>query len=471
MASQAQMRGKPAFWLQLGSLAATGWLLWQPALVAHLPHHSSAWILLQAVLFAGAACLAGGLITLLLYSLVLNDPDYVLQGPLRTSTAAIWFAPAVILFALRSPAAIVAALVFVISATRILYEQLQPSLAPAPPPPRAELFDLFQIPTPFFWRQVAPSMAASLCAQTGIAGIMLHRPALAGLALAMSAATLTIFALSSRAVEPKRPASLPRSILGLLLTLVLAIGLTVGGMMPRFAGRGFGFGDGGTASAPQPLGVPSQPAGSSREPPRGLADGGFFGVILWPELKPYTTLIAPMPQGRGGLGNAAPPRPLSIPFSGEYWMFRWPFAHPPDNSLVERGNPADLSFSTTDHQALQMEARHKMDQPIAVDCCRAFQIEVRNADRYPGTVALELYLVDSHGPRQYQMWVGRAPVLSTPDVSGETVTPVGETLEFAMPPHPPIQEFDEFRLVFNRDRRRADRSAKLAIDRFILVPY
>jgi hypothetical protein len=303
-----------------------------------------------------------------------------------------------------------------------------------------------------------------------VASILLHRPALAGLALAMSAATITVYALSSRAVEPKRPANLPRSVLALVLTLVLAIGLTVGGMMPRFAGRRFGFGDGGTASAPQPGAAPAQPGGVPSETPRGLADGGFFGVILWPEVKPYTTLIAPMPQTKGGLGTAAPARPMSIPFSGEYWLFRWPFAHPPENSLFERGSPSRLSFSTTDHQPMQMEAHHKLDQPIAIDCCRSIQIEVRNADSYPGTLALELFLVDGESPRRYQMWMGRALVNSRPDTSRETVVPVFETLEFAMPEDPPIQQFDEFRLIFSRDRRRADKSAKLAIDRFVLLP-
>ena len=464
------MRGKRGFWLQFVSLAATGWLFWRPAMVARVPHSSAAWVFLEAVQFAGAACLAGGVITLLLYVLLQQDPEFVVQVSLRTSKAAIWFAPAVILFALRSPAAIVAALVLVISATRVLYEQWGWDLAPLNLPPPAELFDLFQTPRPPPWKLLAPSLAASFCAQTGAAALLLHQPAPAGLALAMSAATLTVYALRTRAVEPRQPASLPRSVLGLLLTLVLAIGLTVGGMMPRFAGRGFGMGDGGTASAPPPPGIPTRPAGLPTEPPRGLADGGFFGVILWPEVKPYTTLIAPMPQTHGGLGAGVPPRPMSIPFSGEYWMFRWPFAHPPDNSFFQRGNPADLSFSTTDRQPLQMEAHHKLEQPIAVDCCRSIQIEVRNADRYPGTIALDLFLVDGQGARQFQMWVGRAPVNSQPQIAGDTVTTVPETLDFPLPPNPPIQAFDEFKIVFSRDRRRADKSAKLAIDRFVLVP-
>jgi hypothetical protein len=433
------------------------------------PHYSSVFtVLMQATVLAAAACLAAGLITLVLYWLVQQDPEHLVQGPLSTSTAAIWFAPAVILFAARSPAALVAALVLVINATSVLYRQWRQSLAPVQEEPEVELFARFQRKEPSFWRYLAPALAASFSAQSGVAAALLREPGIAGFAGAASAAILTVYAQSSRAIEPRRQPSVPRSILGLLLTLVLAIGLTVGGLMPRFARRGFGLGDGGSASTAPAGGTPT-PSGPPSRVPYGLADGGFYGVVLWPEVKPYTTLIEPMPQTAGGMG-AAPARPWSIPFSGEYWLFRWPFAHPPKESFFQRGNPANLSFSTTDHRPMQMEAHHKLDQAIAVDCCRAIDIEIRNADRYPGTIALELFLVDGGGGRQLQMWVGRAPVVSQPQISGDSVTPVGETLEFAMPASAPIQQFDEFKLVFNRDRRRGDKSAKVSIERMTLIP-
>jgi hypothetical protein len=464
------MRGRLAFWLQLASLAATGWLLWQPVLVTHWPHDSPFTVLMRAMIFALVACLAGGLITVVLYLVLRQDQQDVIHATLRTSAVAVWFAPAVILLTELSPAAAVAALVLVVNATRVLYAQWRVDApAPAPAPPLEGLFARFLLPRPSHWKQLAPGLAASLCAQTGVTAILLRRPALAGLALAMSAATITVFAQSSRALESPRPPSLPRSVLGLLLTLVLAIGLTVGGMMPRFGGRRFGMGgDGGRASAPT-AGVVGPP-GQSTPIPTGTADSGFFGVILWPEIKPYATLIAPMPQTHGGLGPTLPPRPMSIPFSGEYWMFRWPFAHPPQNSYFQRGNPADLSFSTTDHRALQMEAHHKLEQAIAVDCCSSIQVEVRNADRYPRTITLELYLVDSQAPRQAQVWAGRAAILSQPAISGDAVRAVPETLNFPMPDYSPIQAFDEFKLIFTRDRRRMDKSAKVAIERFVLVP-
>jgi hypothetical protein len=463
------MRGRITFWLQLVSLLITGWLLWRPSWLGYWPT-SPVWTLVRAAAFASMACIAAGLITLLLYLLLRQDPEYVIRGPLSTSTAAIWFAPAVILFSERSPAAIVAAIVLVVNATRVLYEQWRLSLVPSPEELPAELFSYYWTPIPSFWRLLAPALTGSSFVQLGIAAGLLRHPALAGLSLAMGAATITVFAQKSHAAEFQRPPNLPRSVLGLMLTMVLAIGLTVGGMLPRFGGHGFGAaGDGGPASAPA-VATNEPPGQLPPDIPRGPADSGFFGVILWPEVKPYATLIEPMPQTRGGLGTAIPQRPWSIPFSGEYWMYRWPYAHPPQNSYFQRGNPADLSFSTTDHRPLQMEARHKLDQAVSVDCCSAIQIEVRNADRFAGTTALELYLIDRQSPRQFQMWVGFERLKSQPGISGDNIVPVRETLNFPMPAHRPIQQFDEFKLVFSRTANREDRSAKIAIERFVLIP-
>ena len=61
----------------------------------------------------------------------------------------------------------------------------------------------------------------------------------------------------------------------------------------------------------------------------------------------------------------------------------------------------------TDHQPIQMEAHHKLDQAIALDCCRAIQLAIRNADRYPNTIALELVLIDRDGPGAPSISLGR----------------------------------------------------------------
>ena len=471
-------RDRLALALQIASLALTGWIFWGVRLVTRWGHFSVEAVILRSVICALIAFAASALITLVLYLGAMQwEREDVIRATLRTSSAAVWFAPAVILLTAFSPGAIVAATILVITATRLLYHEWRMQHpAPDPPPSPSGLFATIELGHPQFWRDIAPGLAASFSVQTGVAALLLGRPLLAAVAFAMSVSLATVFTMTARTPHPRPPQSLPRSLLGVLLTIVLAIGLTVAGMIPQWMrgdGSGFGFGSGsGSASTNTP--APQRPGADARfEPPvpgtAGLADGGFPGVVLWPEVKPYTTLIAPMPQRADGLATVEN-RPMSIPFSGEYWMYRWPFARPPQNSFFQRGTPSVLSFKSTDHRPLQMEARHKLEQPIALSCCRAINLDVRNADRFPNTIALELVLINNDMPGAPAVTLGRELVTSVPDLSTDPVRPVAEMLGFAIPAAAPIESFNELKIVFYRDRRRVDQSAKVSIERFVLIP-
>ena len=117
-----------------------------------------------------------------------------------------------------------------------------------------------------------------------------------------------------------------------------------------------------------------------------------------------------------------------------------------------------------------MEARHKLEQPIALDCCSSIQLAIRNADRFPNTITLELVLINNEMPGEPSVTLGRELVLSQPDLRKDPPVPMAETLTFAVPAVAPLSSFNELKIVFWRDRRRADQSAKVAIDRFILMP-
>ena len=83
---------------------------------------------------------------------------------------------------------------------------------------------------------------------------------------------------------------------------------------------------------------------------------------------------------------------------------------------------------------------------------------------------LELVLISNDHPGAPSLSLGHYNVASRPDLSRDPVVPVAETLQFPIPSAAPIDSFDEFKIVFLRARRRGDKSAKLAIDRFILIP-
>ncbi len=52
----------------------------------------------------------------------------------------------------------------------------------------------------------------------------------------------------------------------------------------------------------------------------------------------------------------------------------------------------------------------------------------------------------------------------------ERPQPVGEMLNFQIPPHASLRHFDEVRIIFRLDRARAEAGARIAIDHFVLVP-
>ena len=174
-------------------------------------------------------------------------------------------------------------------------------------------------------------------------------------------------------------------------------------------------------------------------------------------MKPVTRLVAPPPKGLAT--GAALARSYSIPFAGQYLLFRFPQRRPPPTSILQRGSPATLSFSTVDHWPLNMEAIQRLDEPIDLSCCSALRVEIWNADKYPGTVTLELYANDK--------LLGSAPVRSTPDLQRDPIVAVAETLDF---PISSALMCTELKVTFQRTRQRADKSARIAIERFVLAP-
>jgi len=413
------------------------------------------------------------------------------RATLRTSMVAIWFAPATLLLYQFSPATVAAALVLVVNATRMLYIQWR-VFRPAEPLPDAGsdaalVLERGELPPRILTRHLGPALSVAMVLQLGVAAVLFRQHFLAGTLLTLSAALLTVFAISTGAWESARPATMPRSIFAVLLTMALAAGLTI--LATGFALRGGGSDVAGgqplpgilspvpgSAGGPSPTPPPGQAAADSQAagpPPLDPSDPGFEdlagtfpGVILWPEVKPVTVLIAPMPSSPGDF--VAQQRPLGIPFGGEYWLFRWPNHRPPRTSFVRRGSPSKVSFSTPDRFPLSMEAHQKLEQDIDISCCSRIEVSVLNADRYPKSVSLELILHELPG-REAQS-LGIEPVESVPNLESDPVKPVGETLSFQVPPEPAVREFNEMTVVYHRMNMRKDKSARIAIDRFILVP-
>ena len=472
---------------QVASLLATALIV--PAM-AHGPHNARTVLELfeSALLVSLVAFGCCFLLAFWLHAAIARvERVDVVRATLQTSAAAIWFAPATILMSSLSPLFLPAALALVVNATRLLYSewrQVHPE-GPSTPQPLVVPLDwgwigAGELGAPMLPHHFGPALTVSVGLQAGFAALLLHHELLGAAFFAMGTAVLTVFLISAGVWQTARRPSLPRNIFGVGLTIVLSAMLIVAGMTHGDGSWGWGLGSGsgdtaGTAGRPAaPVPAPGGKSAAARArrelpplPPDGPPlPGSFPGVILWPEVQPVTMLVEPVPSTPGGLAGMR--RPFSIPFGGEYWMFRFLYDRPPRGSYFRRGNPADLAFSTTDRWPLQMEAHQKLEKAIDLACCSGVQIDIRNADRFPNTVSLELIVIDgAHGGIPTSL--GTAAVRSSPNLAATPVVPVGETLNFAVPPRPSLV-FDEFKVVFHRVRNRADRSARIAIDRFVLVP-
>jgi hypothetical protein len=417
---------------------------------------SLAALLAEAVEYALMAWAWSAAVTFGLFLMIpKSERGDVLGITLRTASTAVWFAPATILLSMFSPAALAAALVLVVSTTRLLCSDWHPVHADR------------KLPESLF-----PAMAIAAVFQAGLVAVMMKYPLVGAAFFLMSAAMLTLLTTVTGVWEGGRTASLPRSILGVLLTVVLAATLTVGGLRTTGKGRWRWDFFAPPTSGEGPDAASDKLAKTYKPSPQtlDLTDNSYQGVILWPEVKPVTVLVAPLPALPHSQLGLAPANPLSIPFAGEYWMFKPPLMRPPPRSFFRRGSPAALFFRTTDHRPLLMEARHKLDQPIDLRCCGGIRLVVANADRYPGTVTLELLLSDTHARQAGSLSLGKVAVQSRPDLRQDPVEPVSETLDYAIPRSTVLGQFDEFIVLFHRDPMRIDRSARIAIERFVLTP-
>src|ERR1051325_1442583 len=288
---------------QVASLIFTGILIWNSAVRPRLLFQPLPAILGHALLYAVLAWFFSALITVGLYFFIPGvDSQRMVWSTLRTAAVAVWFAPACILLSQLSPATLIAALVLVITATRLLYSEWMASRPPgdrepAPELPRPGLFNSDAPRPPVLTRELCTGLAAAVALQSGVISVWRHQPMLAGAWFVLSAAIVTLFAMVSGAVDDARPPNLPRSVMGIAMTVLLASGLTLGGLRAA-RGRGGdgtpdagGSGPGAAASAREVLrelfgeekGAVDKGAGPLPKYPPGasgiLPDGSFPGVI------------------------------------------------------------------------------------------------------------------------------------------------------------------------------------------------
>jgi hypothetical protein len=450
---------------QVAGVLATAWFVWINAVLPRLGLPSLVGIAVQALTYVIVAWICGGVITFAVYLVIsLADLPRATGFSMRTSAPAMWFAPAIVLLSAPFAPAFAVSIFLVANATRQLIARWSGGESPAPrlPPLSTSpplMFHAAGRDTAFLSWSSAPVLVGALTAQAGLVALLWRNQFRAAVLLAISTAILTALSISTGAYRPGKGPGLPHSGLSVVWTFLLAAALTTGGI----AFRGRGGRAASAADSPDP-GGPSGTEQVTRAPVPSSESlgpaGGFPGVILLPALKPHTMLVAPVPVTPAKFG-APLLVPRGIPFSGEYWMFRWPATRPPLGATIRRGSASELSFHTTDGWPMEMEAHQILDPPVDIKCCSEVQLAIQDSDQYPSTVSMELVLIDRElqGPPQS---LGTVPVAPPP--------PAGQLLSFRIPPITAVRKFDEIKVVYRRATLRADKSARIAIERFVLVP-
>ena len=181
--------------------------------------------------------------------------------------------------------------------------------------------------------------------------------------------------------------------------------------------------------------------------------------------------------------SEASQRPLTIPFSGEYWFFprpRSPLAgdewffqlsrkRPPASSLKEEGDPTTLNMTLEGSGALVMQAQQRIDRSVDLHCCRWIDVVLRGDDEQPQYVDLELLVVNSSAKRQDMQTLGAQSMADPITVITSAHSKV-RTFRFSIPRKSEIQSFNELFLWFHLNTPRMQRSATIKIDRFDLIP-
>jgi hypothetical protein len=429
---------------QLLGLCAMAWFVWVNRVDPRLAHEPLGAVLNEALKWVFVAWVSSVFVTAGVFAAVVRHRCKD-QDLLVASLPGVWFAPAIVLMGTLSPAGLAIGLALVLAATRRLLARWIPAGIPAKPPKARTS----EIDAAFLGWSSLPALAAAAAAQAGLVALLLHYPFFAAAAFAASVAILIGHLVFEGAYQPGRPPTMPPSGMGMVLAFLLVLAATTSSIQVGVMFRS------GPGSEDQVSGNSSRTSVTGlQNPPRSLTAGGdgFDGVILRSEPVETRTVILRAPAA----WNKAPVTETdstSIPFSGEYWMFQAPYRHPPPWSVLEQGKPTEHFFHTTNGLPMQMAADQKLNRSVDLARCGGIRVVISRAGDDPAL--LEVILIDSESGQ----WESLGTVQATTN-----------TLDFSVLASGSLDRFDEIKVVYHRPATFGQKSARIAIERFVITP-
>ncbi|MEO8592359.1 MAG: hypothetical protein ABI759_03480 [Candidatus Solibacter sp.] len=409
----------------------------------------------------------------------------LLVDSLRASAVAMWFVPGLLLLGSGSRLAMFAGVAAVFTSARLLASSRAPKweMIPVKQPPQQSHGMLFGYPekqSGFFSRRTVPTICAALALQAGVYSLSGDSPVLTVALFATAACIWGAMSVALGAVEPRTGASRnslgPGVLLTLLLTVALSAVLIPSAVKPELPVNDSVMGEvlpspGVTRQLFERLAhMPPQLTGPAKGETAGKAvvtqmagrapaaviagtlKDGVPGVVLRPG-RPRSQRLALSAPGVhlrfSGEGS------LSIPFTGEYQLFRQSSGGLPAGAAVEPGTPLEVIYGTTNGGSMETVAVQRFDPPLDLTHCGRVLVVVNCGEAAPMLASIQ--------------FAARGRV---EDGSVEVVgmRPTPETLEFQVPVTAKPLLVNEIRLSFSRPGRGGDRNARIAVERFTLVP-
>jgi hypothetical protein len=355
----------------------------------------------------------------------------------------MWLAPAMLFLTTRTSGATVVGLLLVANTMRLLVSRSAPQEdvpVPQPQPRRAHvrMFRSAEV-RPLAFRDRWPAISGAIALQACICAVWAGYPWVAALWLAVCA---IIWTWSSKTQGLSRPREETYSLLSILVTLLLTMALSLGQFKadqdpPKLQAA---------RKSATPVFTPARRAGASGKI-------GVTGVILRTdssETKPRRRVWGGPPLPATSLSNS-----LTIPFTGEYHLFRTSSGRLPSDAIVDHGTPLDTLYATTNGEPLQMEAYQSLSPPLDVRNCGKIQMTISSNEPLPGIVLIQF--LTAHTVEE----VG----IGLFGLNGASA----ETVDFTIPPALVNYEVSAIRATFLHNPEHSERNSRIAIQRFTLA--
>jgi hypothetical protein len=395
----------------------------------------------QALLYVLAAWLvAAGMILLIYLAISVADFHRVFWEAVGAAVHATWLIPAVLLVSTGAPLAVLAGVGLISIAIRFLISGHIPqkgNLVRRAP----------QIREVQKW-----GILGAMLFQLGVAALLVDKPYLAAVFGAVSVTIWTAAGISSGLLQRRRPVTTVRATLTIGATLTLTT-LLLGAQIRAAAGKGQSTNVVDMVQANPLRGEKKTKVTRVFTDTTKTVPEGVPGVILRPDTKPEKRVAIAAASPRSG--PAAVMKPVSFPFTGEYRLFPTSLADAPPDSLRVTGTPLDARYKTFTGQPVETEAYQKLEPPFDFSSCGALLVALSSDETAPGMVKVQL-LIDGK-------WM---------DIGSDLFGPARvDRLSFRVPLDVPRRLLvSAIRLEFHRDPASANRTAKVAIERFELLP-